>query len=103
MAFIQVSGIGRDCVDRTRVQIEVVFEPFVPPPFATEATLAGCSSEKVSGHSRYDCAYLGLMIGHNHSTNQALVTTFRQWNAETYWRRLNEMNLPPLTPARCFR
>eukprot|EP01043_Picozoa_sp_COSAG02_P072768 COSAG02_NODE_13859_length_1338_cov_1.108152_1_plen_358_part_01 len=98
VTFVQVSGIGRDCVNRTQVQIEVDFELLAPQlhPLLLKATLVGCSSEKISHHACQDCAYLGLMIGRNHSTNQPLVTTFRQWNAETYWRQLDEMELQPL-------
>ena len=100
--------------NRSRVEIEVVFEPPAartsptgasspPPPLLLDATLAGCSSGKVSPHSCQDCAYLGLMIGHNRSTGGPLVTTFRQWNAETYWRPLDALDLPPLKhPPKLF-
>ena len=106
---VQVSGVGRDCVNRSRVQLEITFAPEDAQaggtvPFVLDATLAGCTNGKAKGrHECADCAYLGLLIGRNTTTGEPMVTTFRQWNARTYWAVLDALQLEPLQlPPRIF-
>jgi hypothetical protein len=110
VVFVQVSGAGYDCDNRTHVQLEVSFgaeeaaaAAAPPPPLTLDAVVTGCTGRGPARYCNGGCAILGLMVGRNVTTAQPMVATFREYNARQYWAVLDRLDLAPLAhPPKLF-